>query len=477
MSDNFRHDLAADGARPCATRWRASRWRRCFGIGLASLLSFSRLLRDAIYPLIVVIQLVPKIAWTPLFIVWVGIGWPSRLTIATFIGFFPIFIAMMAGLELTDRSLVRLCRGLIATPWRTFWLVRLPASTPYLFAGLKIAITLAVIGVIVAEFISSSEGLGFLILQSAALLRTDIILAAITVLCLVGLVCYGVGPCGRAGRAPMARRMTDIGLHAGAASLARPRRHRPRRGAAGRAAVVLAILLLGGWEALSRGGTLSARLLPAPSKVFDTLVRSLGVLLEQAQPDLLGRRRRHLPGRGTRHRAGHRRLLLAHPDAGGLSHHRLLPAHPQGGAGAGLPDVVRHRLRRQRDLLGLHRLLSRRWSATITGLQAAPTSYERLCRGLMMSRLQIFLTVKFPFALPHIFSGLRIGVTFAVIGVVLGEFITAQTGLGYIILFSANNFETALLLAAILLLCGVGIVLFAFFLALEAIVMRLYDSR
>ena len=70
-----------------------------FGVGLASLLSFSRLLRDAIYPLIVVVQLVPKIAWTPLFIVWVGIGWPSRLTIATFIGFFPIFIAMMAGLD------------------------------------------------------------------------------------------------------------------------------------------------------------------------------------------------------------------------------------------------------------------------------------------------------------------------------------------------------------------------------------------
>jgi ABC-type nitrate/sulfonate/bicarbonate transport system permease component len=95
----------------------------------------------------------------------------------------------------------------------------------------------------------------------------------------------------------------------------------------------------------------------------------------------------------------------------------------------------------------------------------------------MMSRLQTFAAVKFPFALPHIFSGVRIGVTFAVIGVVLGEFITAQTGLGYIILFSANNFETALLLAAILLLCGVGIVLFAFFLALEAVVMRLYDSR
>jgi NitT/TauT family transport system permease protein len=162
------------------------------GVGLASLLSFSRLLRDALYPLIIVIQLVPKIAWTPLFIVWVGIGWQSRLTVATFIAFFPIFIAMMAGLESTDRSLVRLCRGLTGTPWRTFWLVRLPASMPYLFSGLKIAITLAVIGVIVAEFISSSEGLGFLILKSAALLRTDLILANITVLCAIGLASYGL---------------------------------------------------------------------------------------------------------------------------------------------------------------------------------------------------------------------------------------------------------------------------------------------
>jgi NitT/TauT family transport system permease protein len=161
------------------------------GIGLASLLSFSRLLRDAIYPLVIVIQLVPKIAWTPLFIVWAGIGWQSRLTIATFICFFPIFIAMVAGLESTDHSLVRLCRGLTASSWRTFWLVRLPGSLTYLFAGLKIAITLSVIGVIVAEFISSSEGLGFLILKSAALLQTDMILAAITVLCIVGLICYG----------------------------------------------------------------------------------------------------------------------------------------------------------------------------------------------------------------------------------------------------------------------------------------------
>ena len=168
-------------------------------VGIASALSFNRLVRDTIYPIVIVLQLVPKIAWTPLFIVWAGIGWPSRLTIATFIAFCPIFISMMAGREAADRSLVRLSTSLTASNWRTFWLVRLPASMPYLFSGLKIGVTLAVIGVIVAEFISSSEGLGFLIQKSAALLQTDMILAAIAVLCALGLACYGVVHAGELG--------------------------------------------------------------------------------------------------------------------------------------------------------------------------------------------------------------------------------------------------------------------------------------
>ena len=92
----------------------------------------------------------------------------------------------------------------------------------------------------------------------------------------------------------------------------------------------------------------------------------------------------------------------------------------------------------------------------------------------MASRPQVFMRVKFPFALPFIFSGLRIGVTFGIIGVILGEFMTAERGLGYVIMFAAENFETALLLAAILLLLGVGIVLFAILLAIEAVVMSVY---
>jgi NitT/TauT family transport system permease protein len=237
-----------------------------------------------------------------------------------------------------------------------------------------------------------------------------------------------------------------------------------------------AALLFGGWELLSRHGLVSARLLPAPSKVFDTLVRSLSVLLEQAQPTFWGA----VAGILTAAALG---IALG----AAVSYSRTLMQ-------AVYPTVVFFQLIPKVALAPVFLL----WFgtgfeanvifsvfiaffpvavATITGLQAASPNYERLCRSLMMSRLQIFLRVKFPFALPHIFAGLRIGVTFAVIGVVLGEFITAQVGLGYLILFSANNSETALLLASILLLCGVGIVLFAFFLALEAVVIRLYDSR
>src|SRR5260370_13867322 len=238
------------------------------------------------------------------------------------------------------------------------------------------------------------------------------------------------------------------------------------------AAAVVGVRLVGGWEALSRGGTLRARLLAGPGKVFDTLVRSLAVLLEQAQPTFWGA----VAGIFLAAALG---IALG----AAVSYSRTLMQ-------AVYPAVVFFQLIPKVALAPVFLL----WFgtgleanvifsvfiaffpvavATITGLQAAPANYETLCRSLMMSRPQTFFRVKFPFALPHIFAGLRIGVTFAVIGVVLGEFITAQAGLGYIILFSANNFETALLLAAILLLSGVGIVLFAFFLALDATVMLL----
>jgi NitT/TauT family transport system permease protein len=240
--------------------------------------------------------------------------------------------------------------------------------------------------------------------------------------------------------------------------------------------VIAAVLLLAAWEVLSRSGAINARLLPAPGTVWDTLARSIGVLLEQAKPTFwaavcgIALAAAFGIALGAAVSFSPTLMQMIYPT---VVFFQLIPKVALAPVfliwfGTGFSANV---------IFSIFIAFFPVVVATITGLHAAPANYERLCRSLMMSRLQIFLTVKFPFALPYIFSGLRIGVTFAVIGVVLGEFITAQTGLGYIILFSANNSETGLLLAAIVLLCGVGIVLFAFFLLLEAVVLRLYDSR
>ncbi len=162
------------------------------GAGVAILLSLSRLAFEAFYPHILLFQLIPKIALAPLFTFWLGIAAPSRLTYATFISFFPVALAMMTGLARADANVLRLCRSLTATRWQTFFAVQIPYSLPYFFSGLKVASTMAVIGIVVGEFISAREGLGFYILYAGSRGETAHIFAAMAVLCVIGLVLYGV---------------------------------------------------------------------------------------------------------------------------------------------------------------------------------------------------------------------------------------------------------------------------------------------
>jgi NitT/TauT family transport system permease protein len=159
-------------------------------VGIA--LMASRLLQNTVYPCILAFQLVPKIALAPLFIVWFGMGFESRFAFSAFISFFPIAVAMISGLESADRRMLLLCSSLHATPLRVLLHVRIPCAIPFLFAGMKIAITMAVIGTVVGEFISSRSGLGYLILNAASRMQTDLIFAAIIVLCAAGLTLYGL---------------------------------------------------------------------------------------------------------------------------------------------------------------------------------------------------------------------------------------------------------------------------------------------
>jgi NitT/TauT family transport system permease protein len=161
------------------------------GCGLAILVVYSRLMREALWPNLVFFQLIPKIALAPLFIVWLGIGSESRLIFALFITFFPMLVATATGLENVDRDMIRLCRSVGATRWQIMWSVRIPSSLPFIFSGMKISITLAIIGVVVGEFITSQRGLGYLILFASSRQETALSLAAIVMLCIVGLVLYG----------------------------------------------------------------------------------------------------------------------------------------------------------------------------------------------------------------------------------------------------------------------------------------------
>ncbi len=161
------------------------------GIVIASALTLFRPLKEAFYPYLVALQTVPKIALAPLFIVWLSIGFESRLAIGVFVSVFSIIVSLMSGLRATPPDILRLARSVRAGTLQTFFHVRFPYALAYLFSGLKIASTTVVIGVVVGEFISSEVGLGHLIMFAASRLETQLVMAAIAVLCLIGIAMYG----------------------------------------------------------------------------------------------------------------------------------------------------------------------------------------------------------------------------------------------------------------------------------------------
>jgi NitT/TauT family transport system permease protein len=158
------------------------------GMGIA----YSRLFREAIYPNLVFFQLTPKVALAPLFIMWFGLGSESRLAFTVFMSFFPVVLSTASGLSNVDPNAIRLCEALTASRLQTFVAVRFPFALPNIFTGMKIAVTMSMIGVVVGEFITSQAGLGYLIMFAASRAESPIIFAAIAVLCTIGLLFFGV---------------------------------------------------------------------------------------------------------------------------------------------------------------------------------------------------------------------------------------------------------------------------------------------
>jgi NitT/TauT family transport system permease protein len=161
------------------------------GVPIAVAIATSRLLNRMFYPLLIAMQSVPKVALAPIVLVWLGTGIESKLAIAWLVAFFPIVVDTAAGLRATPRELLELARALDASPLQVFLKIQFPAALPFVIAGSKVAVTLAVIGAVIGEFVGASEGLGNLLLVANSQLDTPLAFAALFGLALLGLLLYG----------------------------------------------------------------------------------------------------------------------------------------------------------------------------------------------------------------------------------------------------------------------------------------------
>jgi len=159
-------------------------------VPFALAVTYSRFMQNAIYPVVVFLQIVPKIAVAPLFIIWFGFGYTPKLLIVFLLSFFPIVVSSIAGFKAVDPEIMDFARTTGASGWKLFAKIRLPQALPDIFTGMKVGAALSATAAIVAEFVASDKGLGYLLLQYNGNLDTPMVFAVIFLLSLIGLAVY-----------------------------------------------------------------------------------------------------------------------------------------------------------------------------------------------------------------------------------------------------------------------------------------------
>jgi NitT/TauT family transport system permease protein len=154
------------------------------GALLAESITFERF----VYPYIVAVQSMPKVALAPLIIVWLGFGLLSKVIMVALVCFFPLFVNTLTGIRQTDPELIDLMRAFSGSRVRTFFKVKLPSAAGHIFAGLQISVALGLIGAVVAEFVASTQGLGYLIKAASVTLQVNVMFAALLSLAVIGTV-------------------------------------------------------------------------------------------------------------------------------------------------------------------------------------------------------------------------------------------------------------------------------------------------
>ena len=162
------------------------------GVAIALLFSWWRWLDMFAMPLLVSLNMVPKVALGPLFIVWFAYGIGPNILMAFAISFFPIVLTTARGLREVEPDLLDLVRTLKGSRWQIFVKIQLPGALPYIFSGMKVAAILAVAGAIVGEFLGSDKGLGYLMLQVQVTLDTAAMFMAVILITIIGVVLYGL---------------------------------------------------------------------------------------------------------------------------------------------------------------------------------------------------------------------------------------------------------------------------------------------
>ena len=161
-----------------------------FGIVLGLIIGWSRAIYRGLYPVLIGFNSIPKVAIVPLLVLWLGIGQPTAIATAFLLSFFPIAVNIATGLATVEPELEDVLLSLGATKADLLFKVGLPRAMPYFFASLKVSITLAFIGAVIAETIASNDGIGYLMLQASSQFRIPLMFAGVFVIAIMGIVTY-----------------------------------------------------------------------------------------------------------------------------------------------------------------------------------------------------------------------------------------------------------------------------------------------
>src|SRR4051812_4053071 len=161
-----------------------------FGIPMAMLIAYSRTVESFVYPLLVFSQSIPKIAIAPLFVVWFGFGIVPKIIAAFLLGFFPVVVSTVMGFKSVESDMLDLARSMQASRLQTFLRISFPHALPSIFSGLKVSVTLAVVGAVVGEFVGSNSGIGYVLQIANGNFDLPLMFAALVVLSMIGVILF-----------------------------------------------------------------------------------------------------------------------------------------------------------------------------------------------------------------------------------------------------------------------------------------------